>query len=72
MSSALHDRAFDRGLITFDIDLRLVVSLQIQFLENPFAQVSLARYAGWPIEQPEKFAPGLDFLAYHREHIFLS
>ncbi len=69
--SALHDRAFDRGLITFDADLRLVVSLQIQFLENPFAQVSLARYAGTSIKQPEKFAPDPDLLAHHRDHIFL-
>lgn len=70
--SALHDRAFDRGLITLDGGLRVVLSPRLESNNNPFVRSSLAEYAGQPIEQPEKFAPRRDFLAYHREHIFLS
>jgi len=70
--SALHDRAFDRGLITLDQDLRVLLSPQIQSMDNEFVQISLANHAGKSIERPKKFAPRTDFLAFHREHIFLS
>ncbi len=70
--SALHDRAFDRGLITFDQELRLVLSSQIQSSDNPFFRASFSDYVGERIAVPEKFAPRLDFIAYHREHIFLG
>lgn len=70
--SALHDRAFDRGFITFDADLRLVLSHQIDTIDNPFVRASFSNYAGHRITQPEKFAPRPDLIEYHREHIFLG
>lgn len=70
--SALHDRAFDRGLITFDSDLRLVVSTGIGALDNPFIRAGFIQYEGKRINKPEKFAPQLDLIAFHRENIFVG
>ena len=68
--SALHDRAFDRGLITIKDDFTVQVSPA--YLDDAFFSSSVAVYNGRPIRQPEKFAPSREFLAYHREHIFQS
>ena len=69
--NALHDRAFDRGLITFDADLRLVLSPQLVVQQAPFAQSAFTTHAGMQIKRPDKFAPDPDLLAHHRDHIFL-
>ncbi len=69
--NALHDRAFDRGLITFDNELRLVVS---QSLNNAnqlgILADELTGLQGRRLHVPERFAPSIDSLAHHREHIF--
>lgn len=70
--NALHDRAFDRGLITFDDELRLVLSAQIESSGNPFVLASFADYEGNRMMQPEKFAPNLDFVRFHREQVFVG
>lgn len=70
--NALHDRAFDRGLITFDTELRLVcaASLRDHFAEAAMAQ-SFKAYAGQPLIIPaEAAAPKAAYLAWHRTHIF--
>ena len=69
--NALHDRAFDRGLITFDADLRLVLSPHLAVPEDSFAQTAFTTHAGMQITSPDKFAPDPDLLAHHRDHIFL-
>lgn len=66
--SVLHDRAFDRGLITIRDDFTVRVSPA--YLDDEFYSSSVAAYDGQPICQPEKFTPSRDFLRYHREHIF--
>lgn len=70
--SRLHDAAFDRGLITFDDKLRLLISPQLKaelsqraIAENFFA------YAGETMHLPADAAmPELKFLAVHRAKIF--
>ena len=69
--SALHDRAFDRGLITFDADLRLVLSPQLAVQGVPFAQTAFTTHVGMRFQPPDRFAPDPDLLAQHRDHIFL-
>lgn len=72
--NALHDKAFDRGLITFDTDLRLVCapSLRDHFADATVAQHFQA-YEGQPLSLPAEAAgPRPEYLAYHREHIFGS
>ena len=70
--SALHDRAFDRGLITFDDDLRLLLSPELDRSQSHFLSQAFAAYAGRQIEQPEKFAPDITLLRHHREQVFIE
>ncbi len=68
--SALHDKAFDNGLITVDDDMRVRVSRKYKGSNDPHFSESIERYHKCSIALPEKFRPGRDFLSYHREHIF--
>lgn len=67
--NALHDRAFDRGLITIDNDFKVVVSRNA-YGENNKDRHLLQKYHGKTIFPPERFAPNQDFLEYHRQNIF--
>lgn len=69
--NALHDRAFDRGLITITTDYKVVVSKQIKdFYTVKAVQESFKKYDGRKIDLPEKFLPARQFIEYHNEHIF--
>jgi hypothetical protein len=69
--NALYDRAFDRGLITFDESLRLVVSRRLQTDFPPVLQrQSLLEMAGKSLRLPFRFAPDPKAMAYHRENVF--
>ncbi len=68
--SALHDRAFDKGLLTLDDDFRIVLAQSIRRSDEPFVQQVLKPLAGKLIELPERFVPDQAFLAKHREIIF--
>jgi putative restriction endonuclease len=71
--SSLHDAAFDCGLITLDSECRLVLSarLKLHFVQ-PALERNFAPYAGVPIQLPDKLAePDPEFLAYHRESVFV-
>ena len=68
--SALHDRAFDIGLITIDDNMTVRVSRKRSVQNDRFFSESIELYDGQPIHKPEKFRPAKEFLAYHREHVF--
>ncbi|RXZ43806.1 HNH endonuclease [Crenobacter cavernae] len=69
--SALHDKAFDTGLISLDDDLRVLVSDQIKSLaEHGFARDSLIRLEGRQIDLPEKWRPDAGLVRWHREEWF--
>lgn len=69
--SALHDRAFDRGLISFDEGRRLLVSDRLKHGEpNKVIRVSILDLEGRELEGAERYAPDPLALAYHRERIF--
>ncbi len=65
---ALLDKAFDRGLITFDEAHRLTVSPRLR-AEGKRARAILD-YEGEVLRLPERFAPDPDALAWHREERF--
>ena len=65
--NALHDKAFDRGIITIDKSYRVVVSKLIP--RTPSNKLILD-YEGHTIEIPKKFLPAHEFLDYHRNNIF--
>ncbi len=70
--NVLFDRAFDRGLVTFDEDLRLVIAPLLRKVESPseFHRKALLAMEGTPLRLPERFAPDPKALAHHRDLIF--
>ncbi|MCW2479361.1 HNH endonuclease [Candidatus Symbiopectobacterium sp. NZEC135] len=70
--SSLHDKAFDRGLITFNEHLELVLSPRIKQLKSAVSEDSFAKYEGHTLRPPIAFPPDVNQLAYHRTHIFIT
>jgi putative restriction endonuclease len=70
--SALHDRAFDKGLITLTDDWKVVLSGELRNRNEPFVQSVLMPIEGHVIEVPERFIPDPAFLQRHRSEIFLD
>ncbi|MDZ7815533.1 MAG: HNH endonuclease [Planctomycetota bacterium] len=71
--NALHDRAFDRGLITFDEGLRLVLSPLLGNLAPVEVRKHFfSRFEGREIMKPERFHPDTSALEYHRKNVFLE
>ena len=72
--SALYDKAFDQGLITFSPDdYSVILSSALQehktaeYYDKHFGSI-----AGQKIQVPKGYAPKRDFLAYHRDHVFVG
>ena len=61
--NALHDRAFDKGLIAFDGKYRVIYSEQIPRV----AREALESFGSNQLRLPTKFAPDLSLLAAHRK-----
>ncbi len=68
--SALHDKAFDSGIITITDDMTVRVSTEHLQSDDDFFLKSIGAYDGHQIALPQKFEPHRDFLRYHREHVF--
>lgn len=65
--SALFDRAFDRCLMTFDADLRIVISRRLkEAAEAADLSCSLREAEGRPLILPRRFLPAGDALEHHR------
>lgn len=69
--NALLDRAFDRGLFTFDDDLRVVISRR---LKNSIAtaqlKCSLDKIEGGTLLAPTRFPPDPEAIRFHRTTVF--
>lgn len=70
--SAIHDRAFDKGLITLTDDFKIVVSEELKLRDEPFIREVLLPLNGRTIEPPERFAPQAEFIAWHRKELFVD
>lgn len=71
--SMLHDKAFDKGLLTIDTEYKIKISSAAnQLADNPFASEWILGLDGKKIAMPEKFSPAMEFLAWHNENIFLA
>ncbi len=70
--SAIHDRAFDKGLITLTDDFKIVVSKELKRKKEPFVMEVLLPLDGHTIEPPERFAPQVEFIAWHRKELFVD
>ena len=66
--SATYDAAFDRNLISFDEDYRLLVSREIRdHYRSDIVRTYFQNQAGRRMQLPSRFLPRLEYLAEHRE-----
>jgi hypothetical protein len=70
--SAIHDRAFDKGLITLSDDFKIILSDEVRRSADAFVQLVLQPLEGRVIELPERFVPSVDFVARHRSKVFVD
>ena len=68
--NCLHDKAFDRGLMTVLPDFTIRISSRILEDRSPGAKW-LASCNNSKIEKPERFLPSREFLQYHNDVIFI-
>lgn len=66
--SATYDAAFDKHLISFDDDYRMIVSQEIKdYYTNEITRAYFEEYEGKQIDLPRLFLPSKTLLAKHRE-----
>lgn len=70
--SAIHDRAFDKGLLTLTDDFRIVLAEELRRRDEIFVRQVLLPLDGCRIEIPERFVPDAQFLARHRAEVFIG
>jgi putative restriction endonuclease len=63
--NALHDRAFDNGLISIDENYNVIVSKKVK-------HKLILQYEHQQIKLPDRFLPDQKFLSFHRKNIFLK
>lgn len=69
--SAIHDRAFDQGLLALTDDFRVLVSPALTRRGEAFVEQVFLPLAGHSIEFPERFTPNVDFVRQHRESLYI-
>ena len=63
--------AFDRGLMTLDEGMRVVISGRLRGGDVPALQrVAFGELEGRRLRMPRRFGPDAGALAWHREHVF--
>jgi hypothetical protein len=70
--SALHDKAFDKGLITLTDDFRVLLSSDLKNRDDNFIKSVFLPLDGREIEHPERFSPAIELIARHREEFFVD
>lgn len=71
--NALHDAAFDGGLLTLDEKLRVVLSPRLaRKMPMPVFEEYFQRYGGREIRRPERFLPDEKCLQVHRTTLFME
>ena len=71
--NTLHDRAFDRGLITVRPDGVILVSTELRKNAATCREFAfVVGCDGGKIRMPDKFTPAAEFLDYHNREIFLD
>lgn len=71
--NALHDKAFDKGLITVSTDYKVIVAGYIMDSDRTDAMKNyFVKFHGKEISAPDKFLPKKEFLKYHNNNIFIG
>jgi len=67
----LHDKAFDRGLITIDKNCKVLISNKVLKRKNENSiQSFFIKYQKQEIQLPDRYAPDSKFLKWHYDNIF--
>jgi len=69
--NALHDRAFDYGLITITPEYRIKISKALK-RGNPVNDAYFIPFENQFVTLPQKFLPAREFLEFHNQHIFIE
>jgi putative restriction endonuclease len=69
--NALHDKAFDKGFISFSEKYEIMISDRIEQCKTDQVDFFL-KYRKQRLNLPKRFLPSQEFLSYHRENIFKS
>ncbi|MBI9056773.1 MAG: HNH endonuclease [Labilibaculum sp.] len=68
--SALYDKAFDKHLISFDEDYRMILSTNLkEHCTKDYYQTHFGKLEGQDMILPERGLPSREFLGWHRENI---
>lgn len=70
--SAIHDRAFDKGLITLSDDYRVILAKELRGRKEAFVEQVFIPLEGRKIELPERFWPDQSFISQHRSSVFVD
>jgi putative restriction endonuclease len=68
--NALHDKAFDKGLMTITSDFKIKISSSILTKSSAPVSLWIASFEGKSIVAPQRFMPTREFLEYHNKNIF--
>jgi putative restriction endonuclease len=69
--NSIHDKAFDKGLITITHDYKVKISNQVKKLyREPSIQDLFLKYENKSICTPDRFVPEKEFLSYHHTNVF--
>ena len=68
--NALHDLAFDKGLITLNKDFKVILSTKLCQGIDQATYSFFKQYNGIIIVLPDKFIPDKQFIEYHNDMIF--
>lgn len=71
--NAIHDKAFDKGLITITTDYKVKISKALlDFQKDDSVRKFFMEFEHSSIAMPERYFPRKEFLEYHHEHIFIK
>ena len=69
--NVLHDRAFDRGLVTITPKFTFQISRSLQKFHSPeIVKDFFQRYENQKITLPQRFVPSVEFFHYHNQNVF--
>lgn len=65
------DKSFDKGLITFDENYKLVIGARLHdYTSRSYFNDWFKNYEGRALNLPQKYMPLQEFLEWHRLHVF--
>lgn len=69
--NALHDRAFESGLISISPDYKVLISSKLKVEASKEIESFFLKYENESINLPKRFLPNPEFLEYHNNERFL-